>query len=271
MNDSPLVIKIGGTEGLDYAAVCEDIASLTAGGRRIVVVHGGSAEASALGTALGHPPRWLTSPSGYLWRYTDRATLEIFAMATNGKINTLLVERLQASGVNAFGLSGADGRLMLAQRKAVVQSLEQGKRRLVRDDFTGRVERVDAVLLRALLDLGVTPVLAPLALSLENEVVNVDADRAAAMVAAALPADTLVLLTAAPGLLRHFPDETSLIAHLSRQQMPEAMALAEAGMKKKVLGASEALEAGVDRVIIADGRVPHPIASALDGRGTTIS
>jgi acetylglutamate/LysW-gamma-L-alpha-aminoadipate kinase len=270
-DNSPLVVKIGGTEGLDYTAVCEDIASLAAGGQRMVVVHGGSAEANALGTALGRPPRWLTSPSGYRWRYTDRATLEIFAMATNGKVNTFLVERLQAAGVNAFGLSGADGRLLLAQRKAVVQSLDQGKRRMVRDDFTGKVERVDASLLLALLGLGVTPVLAPLALSLENEVVNVDADRAAAMVAAALPAGTLVLLTAAPGLLRHFPDETSLITRLSREQMPEALALAEAGMKKKVLGASEALQAGVSRVIIADGRVPHPIASALNGRGTTFT
>ena len=271
MTDSLLVVKIGGTEGLDYAAVGADIASLVAGGQRMVVVHGGSAEASALGTALGRPPRWLTSPSGYRWRYTDRATLEIFAMATNGKVNTFLVERLQAAGVNAFGLSGVDGRLLLAQRKAVVQSLDQGKRRLIRDDFTGKVERVDASLLRALLGLGLTPVVAPLALSLENEVVNVDADRAAAMVAAALRAGTLVLLTAAPGLLRHFPDETSLIVRLPREQIPEALALAEAGMKKKVLGASEALHAGVGRVIIADGRVPHPITSALDGRGTTFT
>ena len=163
--NSLLVVKIGGTEGLDYAAACKDIAALVADGRRVVVVHGGSAEASALGTALGRPPRWLTSPSGFRWRYTDRATLEVFAMATKGKVNTLLVERLQAAGVNAFGLSGADGRLLLAHRKDVVQSVEDGKRRVVRDDFTGRVEQVNADLLQALLALGVTPVIAPLALS----------------------------------------------------------------------------------------------------------
>jgi acetylglutamate/LysW-gamma-L-alpha-aminoadipate kinase len=264
------VVKLGGTEGLDYAAACEDIAALVAGGRRVVVVHGGSAEASALGTALGRPPRWLTSPSGFRWRYTDRPTLELFAMATKGKVNTLLVERLQASGVNALGLSGADGRLLLAQRKSAVQSVENGKRRMVRDDFTGRVEQVNARLLQGLLDLGVTPVIAPLALSHENEVVNVDADRAAAAVAAALRAEALVLLTAAPGLLRRYPDEATLIAHLPRAQLDEAQSLAAAGMKKKVLGASEALAGGVGRVIIADGRGSHPLAAALAGRGTTI-
>ena len=264
------MVKIGGVEGLDYAAVCEDLASLVAGGRPVVVVHGGSAEASALGTALGRPPRWLTSPSGFRWRYTDRATLEVFAMATKGKVNTLLVERLQAVGVNALGLSGADGRLLLARRKETVQSVEDGKRRMVRDDFTGKVEQVNIELLHALLDAGITPVIAPLALSRENQLVNVDADRAAAEVAAALRAETLVLLTAAPGLLREFPDESSLIARLPRAQLEQALGLAQAGMKKKVLGASEALAGGVGRVIIADGRIDHPIAAALEGRGTTI-
>ena len=271
MRDSVLVVKIGGAEGLDYAAVCEDVALLASTGQPLVLVHGGSAEVSALGTALGRPPRWLTSPSGYRWRYTDRATLETFAMAAKGKVNTFLVERLQALGVNAVGLSGLDGRLLLAQRKDVVQSVENGKRRIVRDDFTGKVEQVNVDLLRALIALGLTPVIAPLALSRENEAVNVDADRAAAMIAAALQAETLVLLTAVAGLLRRYPDEASLIQRLSRHELPKALGLAEAGMKKKVLGASEALDGGVGRVIIADGRVARPISAALAGAGTTFA
>ena len=270
MNEPILVIKVGGAEGLDVAAVCEDVAMLAAAGQRMVLVHGGSAEASALGTALGKAPRWLTSPSGFRWRYTDRATLDIFAMASNGKINTRLVEGLQAAGVNAVGLSGLDGRLLLARRKAVVQSLENGKRRVIRDDFTGKVEQVDAELLLALLNLGRTPVIAPLALSKDNEAVNVDADRAAAMIAAAMRAETLILLTAAPGLLRNYPDESSLIPQVPRDQLPDALSVAGAGMKKKVLGASEALQGGVRRVIIADGRIPRPVAAALQGRGTIL-
>lgn len=266
-----IVVKVGGAQGMDYAAVCQDAAALVGDGVQLVLVHGGSAEANALGEALGHPARWLTSPSGYRWRYTDRTTLEIFAMAARGKLNTLLVERLQALGVNAFGLSGLDGRLLLARRKSVVQSVENGKRRVVRDDFTGRVERVDGDLLRSLLERGLTPVIAPLAISLEGEALNVDADRGAAMVAAALRAETLVLLTAAPGLLREYPDEATLILAMRRDELEGAQDMAEAGMKKKVLGAAEALERGVARVVIGDGRLARPIRAALAGQGTTIS
>ena len=116
--DQPIiVVKLGGTEGLDFSAICDDAANLLAQGQRLVLVHGGSAEANALGEALGSPPRFITSPSGFTSRYTDRRTLEVFAMAVNGKVNTLLVEQLQGLGVNALGLSGLDGQLMQAVRK----------------------------------------------------------------------------------------------------------------------------------------------------------
>ncbi len=86
---STIVVKLGGTEGVDFTAICRDAAGLLAQGQRLVLVHGGSAEANALGEALGSPPRFITSPSGFTSRYTDRRTLEIFAMAVNGKVNTL--------------------------------------------------------------------------------------------------------------------------------------------------------------------------------------
>ena len=265
-----IVVKIGGAEGVQIESVCQDLAELAAAGQRLIVVHGGSAEASELGAALGHPPRMLHSRSGYTWRYTDRTTLEIFAMAANGKVNTLVVEQLQALGVNAFGLSGLDGRVLVASRKSVVQSVENGRRRVLRDDYTGRIDRVDAKLLRALLDLGCTPVIAPLAITPDGEAVNVDADRAAASVAAALSAESLLFLTAAPGLLRAFPDEQSLIDRLPVDRLDEALELAEGRMKKKILATQEAIAGGVPRVGIADGRVPHPVSAALAGHGTWI-
>jgi len=267
---SVLVVKIGGTQGVDFSAVCRDVADLIAQGQCLVLVHGGSAEANALSQALGRPVRFITSPSGFTSRYTDRQTLEIFAMAVNGKVNTLLVERLQALGVNALGLSGLDGRLMVATRKEAIQSVENGKRKIIRDDYTGKIERVHAGLIETLLMAGYTPVIAPLALSPQGEALNVDADRAAAMVAAALTAETLILLTAAPGLLRAFPDEGSIIRHLPANRLNEALEYAQGRMKKKVLGAQEALNGGVKRVIIADGRVSQPISFALAGNGTQI-
>src|SRR6185503_12370084 len=157
----------------------------------MALVHGGSGETNTISEQLGHPPQFVTSPSGFTSRYTDRATLEIFAMVTSGKINTLIVERLQKLGVNALGLSGVDGRLMEAHRKEAIRIIDpaSGKQRVLRDDFTGKVETVNAGLLQLLLTAGYTPVIAPLAISTEGEAVNVDADRAAAMIAGGVQAD----------------------------------------------------------------------------------
>ncbi len=270
MQTSTLVVKLGGTEGVDFSAICTDALQLLADGRRLVFVHGGSAEANALGEAVGYPPRFVTSPSGYTSRYTDRRTLEVFLMAVNGKVNSLLVEQLQKLGVNAFGMSGLDGRLIQAKRKAAIRIVENGKRKMLRDDYTGKITEVNAALLGTLLDGGCLPVVAPIAVSERGEALNVDADRAAAMVAAALHADALLLLTAAPGLMRRFPDESTLIRTLPQTQLDEARTYAQGRMKKKVLGAQEALQGGVSRVIIADGRVPQPISGALAGQGTVI-
>jgi len=264
------VVKLGGTEGLDFSAICKDVCEQLTQGRKLVLVHGGSAEANALGEALGAPPKMITSPSGYTSRYTDRKTLEIFLMAVNGKVNSLLTEQLQMLGVNAFGLCGLDGRLMQAARKDSVQSVENGKRKIIRDDYTGRIETVNSDLLHLLLSAGYLPVIAPVAVSGKGEALNVDADRAAAMVASALKAETLILLTAVPGLMKNFPDESTLIRQLPQSQLAAASEAAQGRMKKKVLGAEEALKGGVSRVVIADGRIDQPISAALMGNGTVI-
>lgn len=264
-----LVLKIGGTEGLDFAAILDDVAAYCSVVQTpLVIVHGGSAEATALGERLGIPPRFIISPSGHSSRYTDRATLEVFIMAVNGKINTHLVEELRRRGVNAFGLSGLDGGLLQARRKEAIQSLENGKRKLIRDDFSGKIEQVNVSLLRWLLENGYLPVVAPLAVSLAGEALNVDADRAAAQIAVALRAEQLILLTAAPGLLARFPDESSLLRQLSLAEIARAHEVAQGRMKKKVLAAEEALSGGVRRVLIADGRLPAPLSAALEGQGT---
>lgn len=270
MKTEVIVVKLGGTEGVDFSTICNDAAELLKQGRQFVFVHGGSAEANSLGEALGMPPKMITSPSGYTSRYTDRKTLEIFLMAVNGKVNSLLTAQLQMLGVNAFGLCGLDGKLMQATRKNSTQSVENGKRKIIRDDYTGKIECVNNHLLQMLLNAGYLPVIAPVAVSEKGEALNVDADRAAAMVAAALKAETLLLLTAVPGLMKNFPDETTLIRELPLSQLPAAAEAAQGRMKKKVLGAEEALKSGVRRVIIADGRIQRPISNALIGNGTVI-
>jgi len=270
MTDEIIVVKLGGTEGVDFTAICQDAVELLKQGKKLVFVHGGSAEANSLGESLGTPPKMITSPSGYTSRYTDRKTLEIFLMAVNGKVNSLLTEQLQMLGVNAFGLCGLDGKLIQATRKDSIQSIENGKRKIIRDDYTGKIETVNSELLLMLLNADYLPVIAPVAVSEKGEALNVDADRAAAMVASALKAETLLLLTAVPGLMKNFPDESTLIRLLPQSQLSAASEAAQGRMKKKVLGAEEALKGGVSRVIIADGRIQNPISNALSGNGTVI-
>jgi len=265
------VVKVGGSDGIDLDAVCDDVASLVASGLRLVMVHGGSAETNRVSTLLGHPPRFVTSPSGHESRFTDRATLEVFEMVYCGKVNKGLVERLQARGVNAVGLSGMDGRLLEGRRKSSVRSLEGGRVRVLRGDHTGVVERVNTSLLTLLLDRCFLPVITPPAISYEGVAINVDGDRAAAAVARELRAEALLLLSNVPGLLRDFPNEGSLVRELTVSGLEEAMSYAGGRMKRKLMGAGEALLGGVGRVVLGDARRDMPLRRALAGEGTVVT
>jgi acetylglutamate/LysW-gamma-L-alpha-aminoadipate kinase len=266
-----IVIKVGGSAGNNYAALCDDLAALWASGQRMVLVHGGSDVTNQLGEALGHPPRFVTSPSGYTSRYTDRRTLELFMMAAGGVVNKSLVELLQARQVPAVGLSGLDGRVLAGRRKAQIRIVEDGRQKILRDDWTGTIETVNGDLLRLLLDAGYLPVIAPLACSTDGEALNVDGDRAAAAIAAALGATTLLLLSNVPGLLRNFPDEQSLITQIAQAEIEAYLPFAEGRMKKKILGAQEALTQGVGRVVLGDARRAGSVSAALAGAGTVIA
>jgi acetylglutamate/LysW-gamma-L-alpha-aminoadipate kinase len=266
-----IVVKAGGSAGLDTEAVCADIAELVKEGEQVVLVHGGSHETNTISEKLGHPPRMVTSASGYASRYTDRETLEIYAMVTGGRINKLLVERLQQLSANAIGLSGLDGRLLEGKRKSALRIVEDGKTKVLRGEYSGMIERVNVALLLSLVGGGYTPVVAPLAISYESEALNVDGDRAAAAIGSALKAQSLIILSNVPGLLREVHDETSLISHIPLSQAQDHLdRYAQGRMKRKMLGAIEALRDGVGRVILADGRVNQPVHRALAGQGTVV-
>jgi len=263
-----IVVKVGGGKDIDVDAVVDDLVSLNVTGQDLVLVHGGAETTNEVAEALGHPPQFLTSESGYTSRRTDRRTLEIFEMVYCGQLNKMWVEKLQLRGVDAVGLSGLDGRIFEGKRKDRLRVRMGGKRLVIRDDWTGTVERVNTTLLGLLLGAGYLPVLTPPGASESGEAINVDGDRAAAAVAVALDAEVLVILSNVPGLLRDFPDESSLISRIAREGAAEFIDLAKDRMKKKVLGAVEALDQGVAKVIFADGRKPTPIRAALDGAGT---
>jgi len=285
-----LAIKVGGAEGISYERFARDLASMMGGapeayvpaggcqagggrsndGLRVVVVHGGSSEANVLGEALGRPQRFITSPSGHVSRRTDRDALEVLMMAVAGKVNKIIVERLQRFGVNAIGLSGMDGRLLVGSRKTAVRYVEDGKTRVLRDDLSGRVEGVNVPLAWGLVTAGCVPVVSPLAISVAGEPLNVDADLCAAAIAGAFRARRLVILSNVPGLLEDPADPRSLIRSITAQSLASYQRYAVGRMKKKILAAAEALESGVEEVIIGDARVDDPVTQAVNGGGTVI-
>lgn len=265
-----LVMKIGGAAGVATERILDEVAQYLAGPgteRRLVLVHGGSGLTNELAEQLGHEVRVLTSPGGLTSRYTDRETLRIYAMAVAGQINTELVAHLQRRWVNALGLAGVDGRLLVARRKAIIRTLTpEGRVQIVRDDYTGQIKQVNASLLTLLLDAGYIPVVAPLAFGHEGERLNVDGDRVAAAIAGALGASELVIITNVAGLLREPHDPGTLIRHIEAGQLDTYSVYAQGRMRKKLLGAREALAQGVRHVSIGNA----PLEDLLNGAGTVI-
>jgi acetylglutamate/LysW-gamma-L-alpha-aminoadipate kinase len=259
-----LVVKIGGGEGLDLARCVDDLAALAAV-RPLIVVHGVSAAMNALCAERGIPVRTITSPNGHSSRYTDPQTRDTYVEAANS-VNFDLVERLKMRGIRATGMTNE--RIVLrGERKAAIRAVVDGRVRMIRDDYSGSIDGVNAAPLREALAVGCIPVVPPYAASADG-LLNVDGDRASAAIAGALGAAELVILSNVRGLYRSFPDESSFVPRVERREIERALDWAQGRMKRKVLGAQEALAGGVRRVVIADGRADSPVTGALGGAGT---
>jgi acetylglutamate/LysW-gamma-L-alpha-aminoadipate kinase len=255
-----IVVKVGGAEGIDIQNVINDLA----GYDQFVLVHGCSSLVNKMSEEAGHPPRMVTSVSGYTSRFTDKRTMDIFEMA-NFRINADIVSSFQELGIDAVGLAGVDGGVLRARRKDAIKIIEDGKKKVLRGDYTGKIESVNVEVLRSLLDEGRLPVVAPIAVSHENEAVNVDGDRAAAAIAGAVQADTLIFLSNVPGLMDLENDRL-----IDRITVDDSMNYAEGRMRKKILGAKEALESGIQRVILSNANTKRPVTDAVNGAGTVI-
>ncbi len=256
-----IVVKIGGSvvAGLHPSAV-DDIREVAAS-EGAIVVHGGGKDVTSVCEQMGVEPRFVTSPGGIRSRYTDGRTVEIFAMVMAGRVRTGIVRMLQAAGVNAVGLSGIDGRTIEAERKArLVIVNERGRRQAIDGGYTGRIRSVNAGLLGSLLGAGMVPVVSPVAIGADNELLNVDGDRAAAYVAGATGASRVLFVTDVDGLL---DGSGALVESLTRGGAERARASAGPGMEKKLLAAGEALGMGVGEALIANGSRQSPISSAI--------
>jgi acetylglutamate kinase len=267
--DHVFVVKLGGdvladTEALDRVA--QQLGLLSSLSIRIVVVHGGGPQATALSRRLGHEP---TIVAGR--RVTDETALEVAKMVYSGTLNVNLLAALRSHQVQAVGLSGVDADLLTARRRPPVPVTDDaGTSREVDFGYVGDIDRVDPRILTTLLETRFVPVVASLAGDGNGNVYNVNADTVAESLAVALKAQKLIFLTGAPGVLRDRNDPASLVTFADPDDLTALMAngAIAGGMRPKVEACIRAATGGVERTHIIDGRLPDSILlEAFTGSG----
>ena len=262
-NRKIIVIKYGGSAMLDdhlKKQVIQDVTLLKLVGFKPIIVHGGGKEISTWVKRAGMEPRFVNG-----LRVTDQPTMDIAEMVLN-KVNKSLVTMVESLGVKACGISGKDGNLLNVEKK-YSNGEDIG--------FVGDVKKVDTKILYDLLDRDFLPIVCPIGMDGEFNTYNINADDAATAIAEALKADKLAFLTDTPGVLKDKDDPTSLISELS---VTEAKGLIEdgtvaGGMLPKVKSCISAIDNGVHRVHILDGRIEHCLLLEIftnKGIGTAI-
>ena len=265
-----LVVKLGGSAGIDQNLILDDLATLWPS-ERVVLVHGANAALDRFQRAMGREPRLVTATTGKVSRFTDRETMDDLLAVYAGITNKRLVEGLQSRGVNAVGLTSMDGAMALGTRKHALRIVEDGKPRVLRGDYAGSLTTIDTTLPTLLLSNGFLPVLTPPALSTGGEAINVDGDKLALRLALALGADALIILSNTPGLMADLSDRSSLVQEIDvtdDASVDAALAVAGGRMKKKVQAGIDAIRAGIPRVVFGDGTVERPVTVAMSGSGT---
>jgi len=265
-----IVLKIGGDiykKGLN-PSLMRDIKEILSR-EEMILVHGGGDEVTAVAEKLGKKQVFIESPSGIRSRYTDRETVEIYTMVMAGRINKEIVRLLLSQCIPAVGLSGIDGQILRAKRKKRLLIIdERGRKRIIEGGYTGRITDVNTEILTLLLEKGYLPIIAPIALGEENELLNVDSDRAAASIAGALKADSLVFLTDVQGVMIN----GQYIEKISMREAENLLSTIGPGMDKKILASIEALKKGVRETTISSGFIDCPVMNALNHTvGTVIT
>jgi acetylglutamate kinase len=272
--DHVFVVKLGGEVLADrhqLDQVAEQLALLASLSIRLVVVHGGGPQASAVSRRLGLEPVMIAGR-----RVTDDSALEVVTMVYRGLLNTELVSALHRAGVQATGLSGVDAELLTASRRAPMKVTDDaGVERVVDYGHVGEINIVDPRVLRTLMEARFVPVVSSLAGDREGNVYNVNADTVAESIAIALGAQKLIFLTGAGGVLRDRNDPSTLVTFADPDDLTELIASGAlaGGMRPKVEACIRAATGGVERTHIIDGRVPDALLLEVftgSGCGTMI-
>ncbi len=235
-----------------------DIVLLSLVGIKTVLVHGGGPEISEMLKKVGIASRFVNG-----LRYTDADTAEIVRMVLAGKINKSLVSLLERHGGQAIGLCGSDGGMIGVKKLEAEEDL----------GFVGEITSVNVQPITDALDKGYIPVIATVATDKEGQAYNINADTAAARIAAALKAESLLLMTDIRGLLRDKDDESTLIPEVQVSEVPSLVrqGIISGGMIPKIECCVEAVRRGVSKTFIIDGRIKHSILIEIlsnEGIGT---
>jgi len=263
-----IVIKIGGGKNINIDNITKDLAALK---EQVVIVHGGNFYLDEFAKKLGIEKKMLTSPAGLQSRYTTPEVIELIYLTYAGLANKKIVAGLQKGGINAFGLSGLDGKLITGKKHESLLVIENGKKRIIKNDLTGSVKEINTKLLKHLLNLGLIPVISPPVITDDGLVINVDGDKITSKIAQALQTEILIFLIEAPGILINIKDEKSLVKKTSSQGLEELILQVEGRMKRKLMEIKKLIDCGVKKIIVADGRIKNPITNALNGGGTHVA
>lgn len=262
-NRRVIVVKYGGSAMVDEALkeqVIKDVTLLKLVGFKPIIVHGGGKEISKWVSKVGMEPRFING-----LRVTDEETMELVEMVL-GKVNKNLVQIVESLGVRAIGLSGKDGKL-LSVKKKLADGEDIG--------YVGEIKNVNAQILYDLLEQDFLPVIAPIGLDDEYHTYNINADDAACAIARAMRAEKLAFLTDIEGVYQDPEDPQTLISELTVSGARELMKEGSigGGMLPKLHNCVDAIEHGVSRVHILDGRIPHCLLLEIftnKGIGTAI-
>ncbi len=261
-NGEIIVIKYGGNAMINESLkeqVMEDIVLLWLTGVKVVLVHGGGPEISELMSKLGKKAEFVDG-----LRVTDKETIDIVQMVLAGKINKSLVNYLEMKGGKAMGISGMDGCLIQAKMKDE------------RLGYVGKITKINIEPVQDLLGKGYIPVISTIGCDKKGNAYNINGDTAAAHIAGALGAKRLIMMTDIDGILKDKDDPTTLIPDITIKEAAELKkyGVISGGMIPKVDCCIEAINHGVKKVIIMDGRVPHSILMELftdEGAGTMVT
>lgn len=264
------VLKVGGEVFADAGQtrdLMEQVGILHQVGIRVVLVHGGGPQSTALASALGIDTTFVDGR-----RVTDGPSLEVATMVLNGQINTRVLAACRELQIPAVGISGIDAGFIRASRRPPV---ERAGDTTVDYGFVGDIDSIDADIVRKQLDNGLMPVISPLSCDESGEVLNINADTVAAAVAAELDAEKLILATGAPGILEDVTDPQSLISYIDRAQLEKLRAdgKLEDGMLPKAAAIDSALANGVNRVHVISYNLPDSLLLEVftnEGTGTLV-